>query len=827
MDVKQIFVKIKKDKIVKTPPKASTNNTIDLSLNNDTIKNNSIIKNNNISDNYMNEKYTGLNLKNFLTRDDTVKWSQIFWNKNKKTDVIAALAEDFEKQDGTASGKVLQRYHAMTRKYREENYIAGFRYDLVNSDFICLDFDYGEGKLDEIFEEFPFLTPNTYRTTGRSGRGFHFYCRSKFVEDYRCDKDGVTPKPKTIDFKKYIYEGGRAFTELYGNEFTVLSLDDIKKVYPTFITKEEKIEQDVDKLPYDTQQKVYEFCNEELIEMLDILKPKRYIETTDWRGILYSLKSKNLKDVARKFSQKEDGKHYDEAGFEAAWNSHDESGNIGIIVNFAKKDNLKEFNKIRKKYKIIETRKKYNRDDDFIDYAQQKIIFEKKHFLTLFPKLQFCFENENENGLCDIQTYTSETNFKAYSSMFSYNIEIEKKDGVVEVQEKPFYPSWIKDKHRRQYSSMVFKPYPEKTNLLEYNTFKGFNYEKYEPEEDNFAIYQNHLKYLCGDDKTDDLFNYMEQWIANIIFRPAELNKVSIIIKSEYKQIGKGLFFRKLFSNILYKEAFLETVKADDVFGKFANTYKRFVVVLDEAELKETFELEAAIKHYITEPVIMAEKKGIDKQKVDNYARLMLFTNKTALKIEADDERFIAIEITEKRKNKEYYDNLSNALDNKNQLAGYVKYLYTIFDENYDFQYNRPLTIYYEELQGLSLPIWFRFWFDYLKDKDKIKFDFQSYDFYINEYCVWMQKHSFKATTIQKYGRDLTKIPGITKKTDSKFAVYTVMVDILLKGFVEKKYINDEICCEILDKYNTDCLIEMDENPPIVDKVDFFKKILL
>tara|TARA_B100000686_G_scaffold56009_2_gene60328 strand:- start:22 stop:2484 length:2463 start_codon:yes stop_codon:yes gene_type:complete len=810
MEGKKKMNKNKNVKLEKTPLLVSTHTNNDLSLNNDKIKNNSNIKNNNIDDIYMDVKNILQQLKerkiknenDFKTylADEKLKFvaCKLVWDSDKKHFTKPMhLTTMWKKDSNFVTFQFFKQWLIDKKKDYDEIYVD---YDIHNTDLACFDFDGLHHTLPYVRDKYD--TIGQTETLQGNNKGLHSFFRNplfkgatKIADGTALDPDKKEPCdfiPDNLWLKPMDYLKLR--NKIQDDLIHKIPDDVLKEKFPIIYNKctSEK------KIYVPDNSKISECNNTEVIELVEQCLTDKDADTwKDWSMIIASLKSLDLKEVARNFSKRSE-KHTDEE-FDKTW----ENSNIldiGNIYTYAKKGNLKEFNKIKKKYILIENKKKYNRDDDFIDYLQQKTLFEKKHFITLFPKLQFCFENKNENGICDIQTYTSATNFKEYANMFTYKMEIEKKDGTIEVQEKPFYPSWIKDKNRRQYSSMVFKPYPEKVNLNDYNTFKGFNYEKYEPEEDNFAIYQNHLKYLCGNDKTDELFKYMEQWIANIIFRPAQLNKVAIILKSEEKQIGKGLFFRKLFSNILYKDAFLETVKPDDVFGKFANTYKKFVVVLDEAEMKDTFELEAAIKHYITEPVIMTERKGIDKQKVDNYARLMLFTNKTALKIEAGDQRFVAIEHTEPRKTKEYYDNLSKALDNKNQLSGYVKYLSTIFDENYDFQVNRPLTIYYEELQGLSLPIWFRFWFDYLKDVDDTKFSFQSYDFYTNKYCVWMQKRGFKCITIQKYGRDLTKIEGITKKTNSKFAVYWVDVDILLKGFVEKKYISDDICSEIMSR---------------------------
>ena len=88
--------------------------------------------------------------------------------------------------------------------------------------------------------------------------------------------------------------------------------------------------------------KISECNNKEVIELVqECLTDKDADTWKDWSMIIASLKSLDLKEVARNFSKRSE-KHTDEE-FDKTW----ENSNIldiGNIYTYAKKGNLKEFN---------------------------------------------------------------------------------------------------------------------------------------------------------------------------------------------------------------------------------------------------------------------------------------------------------------------------------------------------------------------------------------------------------------------------------------------------------------------------------------------------
>lgn len=486
---------------------------------------------------------------------------------------------------------------------------------------------------------------------------------------------------------------------------------------------------------------------------------------------------------------------------------------------------LNELNSSTKEFGIIWNIKKYTNpiiiDNSLISVGEipyeetfdgVKVQFEKKYFMLMSPKLLFCRLFNDENGLENLCTYKSKCDFTTLVQTVKFKYLNNK--GKIETDK--FINHWFGCDNRKIYEKAVFKPHPMVCYDNEYNEFTGFSFEKWDKKKvnnnpDNYNIYQEHIKYLVGTDKQLELFNYIEQYIANILFNPGKLPKVSIIFRSKSKQIGKNLFFGKFFENCLYKSAVLDTTKPDQVFGKFGNTYKKFLVTLNESNIKSNYDLIENIKSAITDPYTNRELKGVDAQKVDNLARYIFFSNNlNCVKIEQGDKRFVSCNNIEDAKSRDYYNKLSDALDDKNRLLSYINYLKSIFDKHYDFANNRPITSYYNDLQSVTIPIIVDFWIYVINKNPEDSISMRAQCLY-KLYNKWAKNHKLETISNQKFGRMIKGNDFLTKKRDKFGCNYIIDTYKLIDTFYDEKYIDTDSKDDILNNINNKCLIDCDE----------------
>ena len=451
-------------------------------------------------------------------------------------------------------------------------------------------------------------------------------------------------------------------------------------------------------------------------------------------------------------------------------------------------------------------------DIDYEDtFEGVKEEFEKTHFLLLRPSILFCRLYTDNDGLVKLCKYKNKSDFLTLTSPIQYTYM--SKFGP---DQSTFVTKWLLSKTRRLYEREVCRPPPMICYENEFNTFTGFCFNNWDNTNidnnpDTYKIYQNHIKYLVGDDKQIELFNYMEQYIANILFNPGKLPKVALILRSNSKQIGKNLFFGKFFENCLYKSAILDTTKPEQIFGKFGGGDNKFVITINESSLKSNYDLMENIKSAITDPNQSVEKKCKDTETYDNLARYIFFSNNlNCVKIEQGDKRFVACNNIQDAKSRDYYNKLGHALDDKNTLLSYINYLKTIFDENYDFAYNRPITSYYKDLQSITIPIIIDFWIYVINKNPEDIIDIKANELY-KLYNKWIKGRKLESVSIQKFGRMIKGDDFLTKKRNASGCHYIIDSHKLIDTFYNVNYIDTEIKEDLLNIISNKCLIDDDD----------------
>lgn len=272
-----------------------------------------------------------MNMKNFFENVfGTLKKKYGYFNiHNKKDRINPSNSDNWEEE-------VQNIYNKKDNKMYYQKFI---KYYLDDTNLICLDFDnHNENglTLEKIYNNFPFLK-NCYYTLSKSKKGFHFFITTdeKYLnipKKINCNGN------MDIDFLTDIIEE-LPETELFGQQLTYLSEEQILKIYPEINKKNIGFNE----IPNELQQKIYNFNNEEIIELVNILNPNRADEYDSWYKIVGALKSVNLQDIAREFSMK--STQYDKLQFDNFYQKQ-KSLSIGIIHNMAKEDNLTKYKKI-------------------------------------------------------------------------------------------------------------------------------------------------------------------------------------------------------------------------------------------------------------------------------------------------------------------------------------------------------------------------------------------------------------------------------------------------------------------------------------------------
>jgi hypothetical protein len=176
-----------------------------------------------------------------------------------------------------------------------------------------------------------------------------------------------------------------------------------------------------------------------------------------------------------------------------------------------------------------------------------------------------------------------------------------------------------------------------------------------------------HLLFLIPDRTERRLFM---QWAAHIIQHPAHRVRWAVILFSEAQQTGKTSTVMAIAKAV--GERNFNTVSNDTLKSRFnAPLSGKQLILINEVDQKERYEVVGRLKEMITDKVIQIEQKYMPAVMVKNIASFIMTTNHdNALKIGSSDRRFMAIQCAEEQASKEHYKELAWAIEHK--LCGTV-----------------------------------------------------------------------------------------------------------------------------------------------------------
>jgi hypothetical protein len=109
---------------------------------------------------------------------------------------------------------------------------------------------------------------------------------------------------------------------------------------------------------------------------------------------------------------------------------------------------------------------------------------------------------------------------------------------------------------------------------------------------------------------------------------------------------GKSCIAENLLSIIMGKRKIMVTGNVDAVFGKHSDVGDKHLVVLNEANGKDTKNIHEIIKDAIAREVVQVNPKGIDAYESTDYVNYIMTTNNiSAVDVPSDDSRFMPIAV--------------------------------------------------------------------------------------------------------------------------------------------------------------------------------------
>lgn len=472
------------------------------------------------------------------------------------------------------------------------------------------------------------------------------------------------------------------------------------------------------------------------------------------------------------------------------------------ILNKVIKDTKQKLNNVKKNEIKKELDKKKSDNYEKIKnekrlYEDIKQDFEKTHFKLMSPLSYIRYDNITN----ELFRMTKQDFSNSYENIYFDSVN---KKG--ELCKEQFIKRWFKDEEIRTIKFIDFLPKQKEPEGI-FNTFKQYEVEQllrphnpnynytsvpFDPHEivKNSFIFK-HLENLCGNDR--DVINYVVMWLSRLIKKPYDITKTALIFKST-QGTGKDLFFDWFGRHILGNMYYHNEEKTELVFGRFNGIIQnKILVVLNEANGKDTFQVNENIKMAITRTHNTIERKGKEAfTNTNNIGYVFLTNNDNSLNISSEDRRFVAIKCNNiYANNAEYFKNIIDEMTSKSIDRYFYDYLNSIDSDKFDFTGMRPKTELYEDMKELNKSALIYFLEDLIFINKKIESCSFSPSDLFTKFKDFIHNNNFKYEISNiKFCFELKKFEkSITKERTSVSRKITINFKMLYNELVDKKLI--------------------------------------
>jgi hypothetical protein len=210
---------------------------------------------------------------------------------------------------------------------------------------------------------------------------------------------------------------------------------------------------------------------------------------------------------------------------------------------------------------------------------------------------------------------------------------------------------WLRHPERRQYiRGVIFDPSGTSAAEGTLNLWEGFAVQ---PKPGSWGLLNDHIKsVICGGD--DERFQYLMQWLARMVQKPAERGEVAVVMRGG-EGTGKGTVARAM-ARILGQHA-LAISNSKHLTGNF-NSHLRDCVFLfaDEAFFAGDKQHVGVLKSIITEPFLTVEGKYQNAIQAPNFLHLMMASNEEwVVPASLGARRFFVLEVGDDHKDDHAY----------------------------------------------------------------------------------------------------------------------------------------------------------------------------
>lgn len=265
-----------------------------------------------------------------------------------------------------------------------------------------------------------------------------------------------------------------------------------------------------------------------------------------------------------------------------------------------------------------------------------------------------------------------------YKSFYLNKYDIDESDG--NPRRSFLAPKWLMHPDRRQYTSLVFAPGKAQElpgrcpGELVYNLFRGFSVT---PVKGDCSLFWDHVKNIvCARNKKHYIF--VRKWMAHAVQKPWEVPGTALVMRGG-QGTGKGTLAN--FLGKLFKENFITVTQSAHLTGKFnAHMAQALVVFADEVVWGGDKECAGALKAMISEKLQSLEYKGQDVISFPNFRRFLIASNgHWCVPVEADDRRFVILDVSSRRQGDRAY---FNALNFQMENGGLEALMYDLLQED-------------------------------------------------------------------------------------------------------------------------------------------------
>ena len=382
------------------------------------------------------------------------------------------------------------------------------------------------------------------------------------------------------------------------------------------------------------------------------------------------------------------------------------------------------------------------------------IEFKKLDFnesIEIFNK-RCCYIGGKTNMYCEYNSYENEFIFSKKNELkdkYSHYYYMEtaevydKQSNQMKTKEsrKKFIPMWLDSEYKKCFNGgTCFNPPPSKCNeSKQFNLYTGFEVDRQveynekvnamtkEELEEELKPVLDHLRYLSGEDKTEEVYQYQLKYFSHLIKYPAIIPRVALVWIS-VPGCGKNLWLNAM-ENIMGDKYYYSSASSREILGDF-NCCVRGRLLLNLNEFKCNFTLLEALKELITEKKLSTREKHKNDIRIENRARIVITSNlKNPLVIEFKDRRFMVVRCNpittcDEFKESGYFSKLTETFNSLYIQKCFVRYCreFVSVTENYNFEQNIVKTSEYKMLQSNSVPAcvrFLRYWYEKLNTDGK------------------------------------------------------------------------------------------------------------